>query len=63
MKNRTKIVIVGAIAVVALLGGASLAFAGSDTVPPAEAEETQFIGDPAGNDQTGEWDGDYNHEG
>ena len=63
MKKRTKIVIVGAIAAIALLSGASLAFAGSDSVPGTDAEETQFIGDPPGNDQTGEWEGDFNFEG
>jgi len=29
----------------------------------ADASEVQFIGNPAGNDQTGDWDGDYNFEG
>jgi hypothetical protein len=28
-----------------------------------DASEPQFIGDPPGNDQTGNWDGDYNYEG
>jgi hypothetical protein len=51
-----------------LAGGSAIALAQSSTTPvdvdaPAELEEVQFIGDPPGNDQTGEWDGEYEYEG
>jgi hypothetical protein len=50
-------------------GGGGAPEATTEGVEAAEAPETadafevQFIGSPAGNDQTGDWDGDYNFEG
>ena len=51
-----------------VLVGSAVASAQSDApTAPAEIErdvdEVQFIGDPPGNDQTGEWEGDFEYEG
>ena len=55
------------VALVVLVGGA-VAFAQDETpAPPTETgqhvDEPRFIGDPPGNEQTGEWQGEFEYEG
>jgi hypothetical protein len=55
------------VALAVLVGGA-VAFAQDEApVPPAETgqdvDEPRFIGDPPGNEQTGEWEGEFEYEG
>ena len=51
------------VALLIVLGGAVAFAQGGDTPQPGnlDIEEVQFIGDPPGNNQTGEWEGEYQY--
>ena len=55
------------VALVVLVGGAVALAQDEAPVPPTETgedvDEPRFIGDPHGNDQTGEWEGEFEYDG
>ncbi len=53
------------VALLIVVGGAVAFAQGGETPVPTETpdfEEVQFIGEPPGNNQTGEWEGEYEYE-
>lgn len=64
------LVVIGAFALSAFMFAQGSDTPPADTdpdTPPADTdpavEEVKFIGDPPGNEQTGEWEGEYEFEG
>jgi hypothetical protein len=59
--------IISMVVVIVMVGGAVALAQGTEDapVPPADTEldESRFIGDPPGNEQTGEWQGDFEYGG
>ena len=55
------------VVVIVMVGGAVALAQGTDDAPVApadtELDEPGFIGDPPGNEQTGEWEGEFEYEG
>ncbi len=63
--TKVKRLVVGLLVALFIVVGGAVAFAqGGDTPTPTtpNVEEVQFIGDPPGNNQTGEWEGEYEYE-
>ena len=68
MSTTLRRILIATLVALAVIGGSAIALAqGTDTPAPADEpaveQEVQFVGDPPGNNQTGEWEGEYEYEG
>jgi len=66
MRTLQRVLTATAIALMVVAGTAIALAQGQDSPPvtdePAGGTQVQFIGDPPGNQQTGEWEGDFSYE-
>ena len=64
-KSLKRALVIAAIAFGVVVGG-TIALAQSDKAPateePGVEADVQFIGEPPGNNQTGEWEGEYEYQ-